>query len=63
MPLGELARVLVETAISLGGTMALVMRWRATPDVRFGLLSCFWRRALAQSGLYLWERRRLNPAT
>jgi O-antigen/teichoic acid export membrane protein len=65
MPLGALARVLVETAISLGATVALVtladtLAGNPGPWMRIAIVLV--ATALVQSGLYLRGRRRLNLA-
>ena len=65
VPLGELARALVETAISLGATMAVVALADAlvgnpAPWLRIAIVLL--ATALVQSSLYLLGRRRLSPA-
>jgi hypothetical protein len=65
VPLGELARALVETAISLGATMAVVALADAlvgNPAPWLRIVIVLLATALVQSSLYLLGRRRLSPA-
>jgi O-antigen/teichoic acid export membrane protein len=65
IPLGTLARVLVEIATSLGATVGLVTLVDALfgdPEPWVRIATVVLATALVQSGLYLRGRRRLNPA-
>jgi hypothetical protein len=63
--LGAMARVLVETAISLGATVALVVLADAlagNPGAWLRIAIVLLATGLVQSGLYLRGRQRLSPA-
>ncbi|WP_419757694.1 oligosaccharide flippase family protein [Acidisoma sp.] len=65
VPLGELAQVLVETAVSLAATAGLVALADALagkPGSWLRIVIVLLATALVQSGLYLRGRRRLSPA-
>jgi hypothetical protein len=65
VPLGQLARALLETAVTLAATGALVAladALAANPGPWLRIAIVLLATALVQSGLYLRGRPRLNPA-